>query len=152
MHRPSTFQVGRRRFLREGLGLFVVLVGCAGCVDYRWEDNYDRAMKRAAVEKKYLFIYYRYWLNPECTRMYNDVLARPEVAQHFRDTVNCQLERDWPPNREHMARYGVRNTPAFVIVAPDGTYSKREGYMPVQQFLTFVRTALRASAHRARPR
>ncbi len=126
---------------------------CAGCVDYRWEDNYDRALKRASLEKKHLFIYYRYWMNPECTRMYNEVLARPEVAQQFANTVNCQLERDWPPNREYMmARYRVRSTPAFVIVAPDGTYHKRTGYMPAQQFLAFVKSAMFRPPRREKPR
>lgn len=122
--------------------LACTMMCCVGCADYRWRDNFEDAAKQATEQNKPLFIYYRHWLNADSTRMFNDVLSQPDVVAEFQNSINCQLELDWPENREHMAKYGVKTVPGYVIVFPDGRFVARAGLMSKERFLRFARSAL----------
>ncbi len=131
----------RRLFCATLMATIGALV-CTGCVNYNWEDNIERAEQRAKVEKKYLFVFYKWWFLPESNRMENDVLQQPDVAKVFQDTVNCLIVYDWPPNRAYMAKHGVGQAPGFLIMAPEGSYQQRTGYVPKEAFIRWAEAAM----------
>jgi len=126
------------------LGSLMILV--TGCADYKWVFEYDDAVKQATEQKKTLFIYYRYWLNSDCTTMYNEVLSLPDVTAKFQNTINCQLEYGFEPNQQTMANYGVRTVPGFVIVRPDGSRPATiSGLISKERFVRWAESAMRTS-------
>lgn len=131
-------QTNRQRWL---IGA-VLCLACplAGCIDYKWEYDANRAVARAREENKTLFIYFWLWVAPECGQMDRDVFPDPQVAKLFKDTVNCQLDLVW--NREIAGKYGVTMAPSYVIVRPDGKRRTRTGFMPKEQFIAWAQSAL----------
>lgn len=113
-----------------------------GCVEYRWEENVQRAEQQAKAEKKHLFVFYKWWLSTDSNRMESDVIPQPEVAKLFQNTVNCRIVYEFPANREYMAKHGVDRAPGFLILAPDGSYQKLIGYVPKEAFIKWVQAAL----------
>jgi hypothetical protein len=114
----------------------------SGCHDYRWTADYQQAEQQARSQNKQLFIFYKWWLSDESNRMHGEVLADPQVGALFQDTVNVLLEKDSSPAySRYMTKYGVTSPPAFVIVAPDGNYQYRTGFIPKDRFIEFVRSA-----------
>ena len=111
--------------------------------------DYRAAEQTARAQNRHLFIFYKWWMSSESNRMHGDVLTDSEVAAELRDTVNVLLEKDSSPDfAAYMSRYGVTAPPAFVIVAPDGTYQVRTGYIPKDRFIEFVRAAKAPRAQR----
>jgi len=132
-----------------------IILAAVGCQDYRWRWDYEQAEQNARQQGKHLFIFYKHWLNDESNRMHNEVLADPAVGALFQDTINLLLEKDSAPEyAQYLARYGVTTPPAFVVVAPDGTYRVRTGYIPKDRFIEFIKqskTTRPADAARASP-
>ncbi len=118
-------------------------------IDYAWQADYERAFKVAQQENRPVFIFYKSVISGDCTEMLTSVLNRADVASHFDDTVNCMLDWGYPPNRRLVARYGVTNVPAVVIVNPDGTHHARQGRMTPAELISFARSA--KSTTRATP-
>lgn len=117
------------------------LLAClaSGCHDFHWTSDYVQAEDRARAENRYLFIFYKWWLSDDSNRMHGEVIADPEVGSLFRDTVNVLLEKDSSPDyARYMTKYGVMSPPAFVLVAPDGNYYTRTGFIPKDRFMEFV--------------
>ncbi len=143
MDRSESRTVGLRpRRLYVWLFVPVLLATLGGCRDYHWTSDYQRAEEQAREQKKYLFVFYKWWLSSESNRMHGDVLADKAVGGLFRDTVNVLLERDSSPEfARYMSKYGVAAPPAFVIAAPDGSYQVRTGYIPKDRFIEFVQSA-----------
>jgi hypothetical protein len=124
------------------LGLSLVVACAGGCADYKWRWDYQQAEQQARQQGKSVFIFYKWWLSNESNRMHNDVLTDPAVGLLFQDTINLLLEKDSSPEyANYMARYGVTSPPAFVLVAPDGTYYVQSGYVPKDRFIEFVKNA-----------
>jgi thioredoxin-related protein len=134
-----------RRLLLWVIGVLPV-ASAAGCADYRWKYEYGEASALADKEKKTLFIYYRYWLSADCTKMGNEVFNRADVTALFQNTVNCELESSWQPNQELMARYNVRGVPGFVFIGPNGKYVSKTGVMNKEQFVQFAKSAKETAA------
>ena len=135
----------RVRFGARGLTLLLGLVSASsGCASIEWIPfDFNRAETLAREQNTYLFIYYRWWMSPECAAVERDVLSHPDVISLFGNTVNSWLHQEWEPNRQIMAdRYGVQTVPAFVIVAPDGDFRKLTSVPSVDQFQRFVRSAI----------
>ena len=65
-------------------------------------------------------------------------MSRPEVAGYFSESVNCILDWDYAPNREHVAKYGVTAFPSVIIVEPDGRYRILKGLPSVEQLVRFA--------------
>ncbi len=130
----------------RGAFIAIAAAACTGCVNYNWQDNIERAEQRAKAENKKLFVFYKWWLDNDSNRAITDVLNAPEVARLFQGTVNCMIEKDYRPNQQYMTRHGVDRTPAFMIVAPDGTYQKVAGYVPKEAFIRWANNALSGKA------
>jgi len=139
---------------RFGCVLFALAaVACfsGGCVEYRWEENVERAEQRAKAEGKYLFVFYKWWLSNDSNRMQAEVIDQPDVAKLFQGTVNCRIVYEYPPNREYMARHGVDRAPGFLVQAPDGSYQKLTGYVPKEAFIKWAQAALTTTRPPERP-
>jgi len=142
-HLGATAAVGRCR----RSGWVVLLAAVAGCHDYRWNWDFQKtedieAVERAAREKnKDLFIFYKGFFDNDSIYMHNEVLADNEVGALFQDTVNVLLDQlGGPVFEEYMrSRYGVSEPPAFVLVAPDGTFETRTGRMQKPEFVEWVK-------------
>jgi hypothetical protein len=82
-----------------------------------------------------------------------EVLRSPAVVRQFRNTVNVLIDRAYGPEyvRYMATRYGVTSVPASVIVAPDGQYEARTGFIPKDRFLEFVAQARTLTGNRASP-
>jgi hypothetical protein len=123
----------------------------SGCVEYRWEENVERAEQRAKAEGKYLFVFYKWWLSNDSNRMQSEVIDQPDVARVFQGTVNCRIVYEYHPNRDYMARHGVDRAPGFLVVAPDGSYQRLTGYVPKEAFVKWAQTAMTATKTPERP-
>ena len=128
---------------RSGAGRCLVILCCipllGGCANYRWTTDYQAAEDYAHQQGKHLFIFYKWWLSNESNRMHGDVLSDPAVASRLRDTVNVLLEKDSSPEYgRFMSKFGVTQAPAFVIVAPDGSFQVRTGFIPKDRFIDFI--------------
>lgn len=114
----------------------------AGCSNYRWMNDFQAAEDYARQQHKHLFIFYKWWLSNDSNRMHGDVLSDPAVGMRLNDTVNLLLEKDSCPDyARYLSKYGVTMAPAFVIVAPDGSYQVRTGFVPKDRFIEFIESA-----------
>jgi hypothetical protein len=132
---------------RKCTGLVLAVMGAslaAGCVEYKWEESFERAEQRSKAEKKYLFVYYWKCFDNDSNRM-SEVINKPDVAKLFQNTVNCQISYEFPPNRQYVAKHGIDRWPAFMIKSPDGSYQKRAGFVSQEGFMQWARSALTSS-------
>ena len=137
------------RLWRPG-ALLCVLVLATGCQSYEWVLDHSRfaqAEQRAREEDKHIFIFCKSWTDEASNRMLgNEVLSDPVVVSLFQDTINLLVEEAGGPKYvAYMGKYGVSRCPASVVVAPDGTYQVRTGFVPKQEFIEFAKKALIAS-------
>lgn len=133
-----------RRTLNAALGGLVAigLLTATGCQDYKWQWDYQKAEQEAREQGKYLFVFYKWWLSDASNQMHGNVLPDPAVGALFQDTINLLLEKDSSPEyANYLSRYGVTSPPAFVLVAPDGTYYVASGFLPKERFIDFVKNA-----------
>lgn len=108
-------------------------------LDYaEWEGIYENAVARAQRQNRELLIVYKWWLSAESTDLLSTIQNRPDVARHFAPTVNCLLDYDYAPNREHMRRFGVTTYPAIVRVSRGGSYQVLSGPMNPQDITRFM--------------
>lgn len=135
------------------LGVAATAVLSTGCASYNWRIDYEVAEQEARDSNKYLFIFYKWWLDNASNRMLSDeVLSSPVVMKHFSDTVNLLIEKDnGPAYVQYLGKYGVTEYPASIIVAPDGTFQVRRGFVPKDRFLEFVEKAKQPVPERPRP-
>ena len=108
-------------------------------VDLQWQADYEAAFELAREQGRRVFIFYKSVISVESTDMLFNVFQTPAVAAHFDGTVNCLLDWGYPPNRDLMARYGINDVPAVVMVNPNGTYHAYKGRMTAAQLISFVR-------------
>jgi thiol:disulfide interchange protein len=124
-----------------------------GCASYNWWIDYAAAEQEARESNKYLFIFYKWYLDNASSRMLGDeVLSSPEVMKHFQDTVNLLIDKEHGPAYvEYLRKYDVTEFPAAIIVAPDGTFQVRRGFVPKDRFIEFVEKAKQPVPERPRP-
>lgn len=136
-----------------GIAGMAIVVSSTGCASYNWHIDYETAEQEAREKNKHLFIFYKWWLDNASNRMLSDeVLSSPEVMKHFQDTVNLLIEKDnGPAYVEYLRKYGVTEYPAAILVAPDGTYQVRTGFVPRDRFIDFVVRAKQPAPDRPRP-
>jgi hypothetical protein len=140
---------------RIALGVLAMMMAglSTGCASYNWQIDYQVAEQEARAKDKYLFIFYKWWLDNASNRMLSEeVLSSPEVMKHFQDTVNLLIEKDnGPAYVDYVRKYEVTEFPAAIIVAPDGTYQVRRGFVPKDRFIDFVVKAKQPAPDRPRP-
>lgn len=126
-----------RPSLRWAPALFLIAtVGCAP----QWQYAYDESVRQARREDRDLLVFYKDPLDVRSSRM-RDVLQSPEVRPLTDVMVRCLLVPSYPPNRSFVAQYGVQETPAMVVVHPDGTYHKLDGVRSAREVRAFLESA-----------
>lgn len=137
--------------LRRLLGCTLLLAACCGCQDLRWSSDPQQAEEQARQQHRYLFVFYKYWLDSDSGHMFsNDGLSSPRVTRLLQDTVNVLIDQDYGPSyRNYVSKYGVNSYPAVIVVAPDGTYQARTGYLSEDRLIEFLEAA--KSQHPPRP-
>ena len=129
------------------MGGWVAVACCAammlgGCGGTAWEFDYVRARTRASAASKPMLIYFRDWMNPECSRMETDVLAQPECRQMLEQMVVVLL--DVRLFEDVAERYGIAQTPAYVVTTPDGrAVARGEGVPALDEFVGWLGQAVR---------
>jgi thioredoxin-related protein len=115
-------------------------------IDYAWCEDHLDAEQKARREKRYLFIFYKHWLDETSNRMHSEVLTHPKVVEFFKDTINVILDKDQGSDvSKYMTKYEVNSTPAFVIVSPNGRYQVRQGFIPIDKFVSFISETMNQS-------
>jgi len=107
---------------------------------YRWYSDFPRAQAHARQRGVKLFVFFSSLYSDASNRMAR-VLGREDVAALFTETINCRLDFSLAVNRQIMARYRVRQTPAFLVIRPDGTYHARTGVLSPEELADLLRAA-----------
>ncbi len=107
---------------------------------------FERALDKARRQNRTLCVVYKWWLDPNSTELIRRITSA-HVSQYFTDKVNCVLDWDHAPNRRHVAKYGVREYPAVILVEPDGQYRVLRGLREDDDYIRFAagREVARAS-------
>lgn len=148
MNAAGTLRARPLRVVLRMVGLAgLVLVG-TGCQSYHWRNDVMAAETDARESGKHLFVFYKWYLDSHSNRMLSETLSDPKVEKLFRDTVNVVLESGYPEFDAYVQRFGVHTYPATIILAPDGTYQVRLGFIPKDRFIAFVERAKQPRAPR----
>ncbi len=141
-------RVAWRRASCRQLGILLVAValgGVAGCGEgVKWDlATFPEVHARAAAADRLTFVYFRNWYRQECTDFEESVLKDPEVLRetgHF-TCVPLEYQRG---DQQLGQRWGLTQTPAFAVVAPDGRVLVRSN-PPItkEQLLEALRAARR---------
>ncbi len=70
-----------------------------------------------------------------------DAVESPSVRPLANGMVQCLLVPSYPPNRSFVAQYGIRDTPALIVIHPDGTYQRLKGVHSAQEVRAFLESA-----------
>lgn len=104
---------------------------------FEYFNVYERALEKARRQNRTLCVIYKWWLDPKSNELIHRI-TRPHVVRYFTDNVNCILDWDHVPNRRHVARYGVREYPAIIMVEPDGRFRVLRGLRRDEEIIRFA--------------
>ncbi len=135
---------GLRRVLASVAVVLVGLIGLGtlGCSPgIRWQGYvFDPVYAKSRAENKLTFVYFRNWYAVECTEFEESVLKQPVVREAVANLISVALSFDW--DRPLADRWGIRQTPAFVIVDPEGRVLARgEGDISLEALLDAIEQA-----------
>lgn len=124
----------------------VALLGCVGCagsgrwVKPKWHTTYDTA--ESAVRETGQSMVVRF-VSPRTSRPdpFDRVFKDDRVSTRLGDYVCCALYRAYEPDRRYVSQFGVRRSPAVIVVHPDGTYHAQTGRMSADEVLAFLDNA-----------
>jgi hypothetical protein len=104
----------------------------------------------ASREGKVVFVYFRHWALPECTRFEEQILKAPAVLTELRDLYCVVLQIDW--DRPLAERWGVGDPPSFVVLDPAGNVlATGSGTMSVTSAVDTIQQARARFAGSTRP-
>jgi thioredoxin-related protein len=103
-----------------------------------WGHDYQAALAQAAASGRKVILAFDMRGCPPCTAMNRSVLTSPEVKSALRGYVPVGVDIDRAP--ELAARFEVYATPTYAIIDVQGRLlARREGYQPVESFVSFLR-------------
>ena len=129
---------GRLASRTAWLGLSLALA-CTGCAPV-WHLHYAQAEKTARSRDCPLLVFYKDSLDPGSSQT-QDLLETAEVRPLLEGMVRCMLTSEFPPYRRYVAQYGVMQSPALILIHPDGTYHARSGVMQPEEIHDFFANA-----------
>ncbi len=147
---PEVVHQGRRS--RWGL---VFLIGCVvalysittrpATIPEGWGTKYEAALTEATAGNRNLVVAFHMNGCPPCLLMDRSVLGSAGVRSALADFVPVRVDVDKRPDL--AARFSVLATPTYAVLDAQGRLiAKREGYQPVETFVTFLEQAT-AAAH-----
>ena len=94
-----------------------------------WAATFDEAVERArAIPEGRLLVELRDPECPDCDRMADLVYPSPSFRAFVQDKVPVRLLRSTPDGQRVSARFGIRVSPAWIVLTPDLLLSgKQEG-------------------------
>ena len=133
---------GRRTLMKMSI-CAAALLGCVGCAGFggwakaKWHTDYDSA--ESAVRETGQSMVVRF-VSPRTSRPdpLDRVFKNTRVSSRLSDYVCCALYRSYEPDRRYVSQFGVRRSPAVIVVHPDDTYHAKTGYMSAEEFLVFL--------------
>lgn len=145
---------GLRRVLSAAAVVLAGLIGLGtpGCSPgIRWQGYvFDPVYAKSRAENKLTFVYFRNWYAVECTEFEESVLKQPVVREAVANLISVALSFDW--DRPLADRWGIRQTPAFVIVDPEGrVLAHGEGDISLEALLDAVEQAKEEFAPMTQP-
>jgi len=111
-----------------------------------WPTGFRQALEAARSARRPLLVEFSAPNCPHCVRMKREVLGRRTVAEAL---DSFELVRVNPWEQDDLAtRYRVLGVPVYAVLDPEGRLVARlEGYVPVSEFVSFLRrTAAAAGA------
>jgi tetratricopeptide (TPR) repeat protein len=106
----------------------------------RWETTLADGLRRAAAEKKLVFV--DFWRDacPHCTRLEKITLVDEDVLRALADTVPVRAKN--VENPEAVEKYGIGGFPTLLLLEPDGTtIDAAIGFHGPEEFLGWLATA-----------
>lgn len=88
-----------------------------------WYTSFDSAWKKACDQGRPLVVLFVHHGCPECDKM-DYYLAQPGSAASLASAVKVRIE--FTQNPEVVNRFGVKLTPTFLVMSPDGGEAYRE--------------------------
>ena len=143
-----------RRLLRRGragralvAGLFLMMVaGCTPAVSWRFVA-FDTGVAESRAANRPLFVYFRDWASPRCTRFEDSVLSHPTVVETLRGFISVPLQWNTAVDAPVAETYGIRDVPAFVILSSRGEVLARgQTNITLEQLLQALSAARAAQA------
>lgn len=121
-----------------------VLTGCSEGVAWRL-GRFEDVFPQARDSGKPAFVYFRNWYSVECTRFEENVLKQPailaESAAFFCIPLDFDYDRSW------AERWGVRRSPAYVILDRDQhVLGRGEGEIGAEELLAAMQAAKAGAA------
>ena len=115
----------------------LLLAGLAGCSDVNWQHDPQSALNKAAQTRQRALMMFVGGFDQAATKMDTEVFADKNVQALMREFVAIRVDTMF--HKQLVQKYGVQQTPAFVVVRPDMSISgKQEGGMTTDQFRTFL--------------
>lgn len=88
-----------------------------------WYNSYEAAWRRAHKQGRPLVLLFVHEGCPECTRM-DANLSQPGAMETLACAVKARIE--FTENAATVTRFGVKFTPTFLVLGPDGNEAYRE--------------------------
>jgi len=120
--------------------MVVLSAGTVGGCGPAWHYNYDDGLRQARRDGRDLLIFYKDPMDVRSGQM-RDALESPTVRDALNGKVRCVLVPSYAPNRSFVAQYGVHDTPALIVVHPDGTYHSLDGIQSPESVASFLSSA-----------
>jgi len=124
---------------RYSIAASVFLLAVAGCAP-RWQFAYDEAVRLARRQERDMLVFYKDPLDINSGKL-RDAVESAGVQPLANEMVRCLLVPSYPPNRSFVAQYGVRDTPALIVIHPDGTYHRLKGVHSAREVRSFLESA-----------
>lgn len=105
---------------RIGIAAILMLVSGSGCAP-KWHTDINKALRQARRKESPVAVFYKDPLDTRSALMH-DVLETPDVQSLLSDKVRCVMVPFYPPDQKFVARYGVLQPPALIVIHPDSTY------------------------------
>lgn len=112
--------------------------GTSGCSPAIWNAyDFDAAQVEKQRADKPVFVYFRHWAVPECTKFEQNVLELADVRSALMATYRIVL--DYRVDQDLARRWGVTDTPGVAMLGPRGeVLASASGYQTRESLLAFL--------------
>ncbi len=124
---------------RCALAMVMLSMVCVGCGP-KWESDINVALRQARRRQSGVVVFYKDPLDAQSALMHES-LEEPEVRKLIQERVRCVMVPFYPPDQRFVARYGVTQPPALIVIHPDETYHALTGAVDARSVVSFLNRA-----------